>query len=417
MAIVSDIKSLQQSATPEVYSARASIGDDGVDATTSSVTGDRTTGLFSRKSGNVNQQDFLTLLVTQLRYQDPMSPMDNAQMVSQLAQFQTLESNLNVEKAIKALDVSYQSTLESQRYSAESVSNASAISLIGKEVRLRETEVTLNGLPHETVPIRVHLGNLAKVNVNILDEDGNVIKTLQASGKDDLNSASVVWDGTKDDGSPAQQGTYTIQIDGEDSNTALYAFVQDKVTGVRFSSEGPRVKIGGKDISIGNILDVSETGQQSAAGDLSFDSAVALIGKTLRVKKDSVAFHAQPNEQVKLRINLGNNEDAQVQIVDKNGEVVEQLNTYSAENVDGVKTITWNGSVNNGDTYAEPGYYSIRIVGQDDDPDLYAFTEGPVDGVSTAGGAIRVRVDGEYVSLEDILDVASTAQSGREGAV
>ena len=46
--------------------------------------------------GELGKEEFLQLLTTQLRYQDPLNPMDNAQMIAQLAQFSALEQMQNV---------------------------------------------------------------------------------------------------------------------------------------------------------------------------------------------------------------------------------------------------------------------------------------------------------------------------------
>jgi flagellar basal-body rod modification protein FlgD len=101
----------------EPYTARASFGDDGaIDPSTSTVTGDRTTGLFKdAASKEMGKDQFLQLLVTQLRYQDPLSPTPNTEFVAQLAQFRSLESSNNIESAIGKLGDSFQSTLDAQK--------------------------------------------------------------------------------------------------------------------------------------------------------------------------------------------------------------------------------------------------------------------------------------------------------------
>ena len=57
----------------------------------------------SQSGGMLAQEDFLTLLTTQLQNQDPLSPMDNAEFLGQMAQFSTVEGIESVNKNIEAL--------------------------------------------------------------------------------------------------------------------------------------------------------------------------------------------------------------------------------------------------------------------------------------------------------------------------
>ena len=67
---------------------------------TSSTT---TTTSSSSKSSSLSQSDFLSLLTTQLSYQDPTKPVDNAQMVSQMAQISTVDSLASLNTSVSSL--------------------------------------------------------------------------------------------------------------------------------------------------------------------------------------------------------------------------------------------------------------------------------------------------------------------------
>ncbi len=56
-----------------------------------------------RKPGELGKDDFLNLLITQLRYQDPMQPTDDKEFIGQMAQFSALEQMQNMSKGFEAL--------------------------------------------------------------------------------------------------------------------------------------------------------------------------------------------------------------------------------------------------------------------------------------------------------------------------
>ena len=398
--------------TSDPYTATATINDGVIDSASSRVTGDRTTGLFAESANKLGKDDFLMLLVTQLQFQDPLNPMDNTEFIAQLAQFSALENSNNVEKAINKLDESFQNTVAAQQYSAQSMNNTSAISLIGKEVRLRRTMLDWLGKAGEVETVNVHLGNNYSANIEILNGEGEEVRTLEATGKDSENSASVIWDGTTDTGESAPAGTYTIHISGEEEQPELYAFVQDVVDGVRFSTEGALVKIGGSELSIGNVLDVSSGGENSGAGgSLAPSTAVSLLGKQVRVRQTVVQYHQAASEHIAINVAAGNRLYIQVSLTDKSGDVVYTVSVPVDE--DGVARFSWNGIKTDG-TYADQGSYRITIAGEKTDPTLYAFQEGVVSGITNLNGDARLRVGNQTVGLSSIIDIAE--QTGQEAA-
>ncbi|HEX3018869.1 MAG TPA: flagellar hook capping FlgD N-terminal domain-containing protein [Chitinispirillaceae bacterium] len=405
-SVSADIASLTK--TTEPYSARASIGEDG-EVTTTDLTGDRNSGLFSEAGKEMGKDDFLKLLVTQLRYQDPLNPMENTEFVSQLAQFRSLESGSNIESAIKDLNESFKGTVEAQKYSAQSITNTSAISLIGKYVRLKQDSVLWEAKAGATVPMRVHLGANSSAIVELLDTDGNVVKTLEAEGKDSENSVDLYWDGSTDSGDVARGGKYTIRIQGQDEDSSLYAFVQNMVDGVRFADSGALVKIDGRELSIGNIMDVSYNGSANTTGSsLTPITAVSLLGKVVRMRETEINYHAYEKETVTMKLQTAATENVKVNIMDSKGNIV----YYTTVNPDsrGVATLSWNGQTING-SYASAGKYHIWIQGQDTDGAVYAFSDGTVDGVANLGADSKLRVNGKTVSLADIIDIADQTDS------
>ncbi len=216
--ISSTIDSLLNSSIDNPYSVSASIEDGGFGAST--VNGSMKSSLFTDKpNDSLGKMDFLKLLTTQLQYQDPLEPMENTEFVSQLAEFSALEGNNNIETAIDGLSESFQESLDIQNYNALSTTNAAAVSLVGKEVRLQQNEFFYG--VGESASINVHLGSKNEGELQILNSDGEVVKTLNVSGKDSENSAIVHWDGLKDNGEFASSGTYGLRIVGQEEDLCI----------------------------------------------------------------------------------------------------------------------------------------------------------------------------------------------------
>jgi len=405
-SVSAGIDTLLQTTVP--YSAKAAINDGIIDTESTELTGDYTTDLFSA-TNELGKNDFLNLLVTQLQYQDPLDPMDNTQFISQLAQFSALENSTNVETAINNLGESFQSSVDAQTYSAQSMNNTSAVSLIGKEVCMQQTAVAWYGNPGDTVELNVQLGNYESAVMELLDSDGNVVKTLEVTDKDSENSATVVWDGTTDHDGYAPNGSYTIRFQNAETMSDVYAFQQDVVEGVRFSSDGAMVKISGQEISIGNVMDVSiGNGGTSGGGNaLSPSTAVSLLGKQVRMKQSTVQFNQSENEVAVIQIEGGSRDYVQMELTDSSGNTVISRAVPVGE--DGTAVFEWNGETDAG-TYAEPGSYTIKLSGESTDPTLYAFTDGVVSGISNLNSDTRLRVGSYTIPLSKIIDIAEVSQ-------
>jgi flagellar hook assembly protein FlgD len=331
--------------------------------------------------------------------------MDNAEFMQQLSQLRALESQNNMQKSLDDMNKSFASTVDAQKASAQAINNAASVSLIGKEVCIRQTGVRYHATANESVPIRVHLGDAEEASVELLDSDGKVIKTLQATGKDAENSAVVNWDGAKEDGTHAKAGTYSIHIVGEENNTALYAFVQGAVSGIRYDSTGALAKINGQEIPVANIMDVSPDAENADGGSLAMSTAVQLIGKLVRLRQDDFYYSGMPGEQKTINVFCDSLPQATVRILDAQGQTVRILPAAADDN--GYAQVAWDGKGMDEGTTVDPGYYSIRIDESSIDPAILSYQEGTVDGVSTVDGSTKLRVNGALVPLSSILDIST----------
>jgi flagellar hook assembly protein FlgD len=388
------------------YSVTASVGGDaetGYGFGEATYTGNTTGGIWE-ETNKMGKDQFLHLLTIQLKYQDPLSPMDNTAFVSQLAQFRELETQENTEKAIRELGRAYDENLAAQMYSSQSVANASAMSLIGRDVRMYQDKVTWDGKADGKVAINVHLGNAATGKVEVRNAEGEVIRTIAVSSKDGQNSATVYWDGKTDDGKTSKAGTYEIGVAGADKDESLYCYVQAVVEGVRFTSDkGVLVKIDGREVSISGVLDVS---MSTDSGYMSQSSALSLMGKVVRAKQDSIRTFGAEGAEHEIKVNASRGTMVTVQIKDGRGDVVQTLKDYSNEF--GTAQLVWDGYTSDGEV-APAGIYSINVVGSDKNTSMYAYTEGVVDGLTSLTGDFKLKVGGNEIALSDIISISTSS--------
>lgn len=203
------------------------------------------------KNGDLGKEDFLKLLVTQLKAQDPMNPQDGAEFVAQLAQFTSLERLVNIEEGVGNMTMATLGT------------NATmASTFIGKTVRIAGDQITFDGTSGEA---HFTLEKDAKnVSVDVLNEKGEVIDTLNAT---DLKagSNSLTWDGTYHDANgnelPARPGKYSFKVTAKDDQSAdvtVRAEALETVDAVHFTGSGvpELILASGKKVALSDVTEV-----------------------------------------------------------------------------------------------------------------------------------------------------------------
>ena len=180
---------------------------------------DTTTSGVNTLSGNSSitgnnaadlQSSFLTLLVAQLKNQDPTNPLQNNELTTQLAQISTVSG---IEKL--------NTTLGSVSGQLNNNQSVQASALIGHGVMIPGSKILAG--KEATTPFGVELQQAAdKVTATITDNTGKVVRTLDIGGL----SAGVhtfTWDGTMTDGSTAPDGAYNVAINATNGGTQLVA--------------------------------------------------------------------------------------------------------------------------------------------------------------------------------------------------
>lgn len=199
-------------------------------------------GGASKGAGADLQDSFMTLLVTQLKNQDPMNPMDNAEMTSQLAQINTVTG-------IQELN----DTLAEITGQIDAGQALQAVGLIGKGVLVPGNRL-LVGEEGSSTPFGIELGRAAEeVKVTITDGSGRVVRSFEL-GALDAGVQSFSWDGLLEDGSSAPEGAYRVAVDARSSGKSQDALTLNYalVNGVSTSpDQGPRLDLGGISEQVG----------------------------------------------------------------------------------------------------------------------------------------------------------------------
>ena len=194
-----------------------------------------TTAESSTSASDELQDQFLTLLTTELQNQDPTDPMDNSEMVTQLAQISTISSIEDVTSTLEGI---------SGQISASETLQASA--LVGNGVLIDGNTIQVDD--GVTTPFGVTLDSDAdSVTVTIKDSSGTVVRTLD-EGEMSAGTQSLSWDGLQDDGTTAADGAYTFSISAtsDDVAVASTALKYALVTGVTTdSSNAVALDLGG----------------------------------------------------------------------------------------------------------------------------------------------------------------------------
>src|SRR5690625_2999650 len=188
------------------------------------------------------QDRFLTLLITQLRNQDPLDPMDNSEITSQLAQLSTVQGINHLNETLL--------TISGQMDVSQSMQ---ASMLVGRDVLVPGDKVLLGSDPQNAeikaaTPFGVDLMSpAAKTQVKIHDKAGKLVRTLELEDNLAMGVYEVHWDGRDDAGLPVSDGAYTVEVlatttDGKQVSAEV--LTHGTVKNVAYSAGGLEIDLG-----------------------------------------------------------------------------------------------------------------------------------------------------------------------------
>jgi flagellar basal-body rod modification protein FlgD len=191
------------------------------------------------------QDQFMKLLITQMQSQDPLNPMDNAQVTSQFAQLSTVTGINKLNETLNALQTSYNANQTMQ-----------AASMIGHSVFAPGSSISLSS---GKGVLGVDFTEKAdQAIVTIKDSAGATVRTISL-GAQDVGTVPVVWDGKTDSGTTAADGTYTFSIKATrgEANVKATALGFGAVNSVTTSSSGIKMNVSGVgDVGMSDIREI-----------------------------------------------------------------------------------------------------------------------------------------------------------------
>lgn len=197
---------------------------------------------------SLGQEDFLTLMISQFRNQDPFEPMDNGQFLGQLAQFSTVNGISSLNSAFEGLSGSMQ---DNQALQAASLVGHSVLAVtdIG---HLNDSDSVRGGVELES--------SAGDVQIDITNRSGELVQRLSL-GQQPPGLVRFTWDGVDASGERADSGLYQITarvIRGSEIESAP-TVIESEIQSVTLGQFGGGMTLnlaGGQEMPLGQVYQI-----------------------------------------------------------------------------------------------------------------------------------------------------------------
>lgn len=193
-------------------------------------------GQEKKKQGELGQEDFLKLMVTQLKNQDPFAPMENGEFLAQIAQFTTATGIQEMQQSFNGF---------SQNIATQQALQAAG--LVGREVLVQSQTAYLPGDGSLTGIIQSG-SRLDNAKVQIYSENGELITDLDLGGQE-AGQISYSWDGKDGSGRAMPPGRYIVvastMVDGQEIALPTYATAQVQSVTLGSGGQPPTLSLQG----------------------------------------------------------------------------------------------------------------------------------------------------------------------------
>lgn len=174
----------------------------------------------SPQKQSLGQDEFLKMMLAQLKNQDPLKPLEPAQFLGQLAQFSTVTGIQGMQSSLTALNTTLGSS-----------SLMEGASLVGRDVLSVGTTTRLPAAGSVAAAVVAPSG-ASSVVVNVRDVSGALVRQFEVPADDGL--VDLVWDGNANNGQRAAAGIYSMEAVARigSSGQSLETMMQNRVNSV-----------------------------------------------------------------------------------------------------------------------------------------------------------------------------------------
>jgi flagellar basal-body rod modification protein FlgD len=227
----------------QISSLTASTGSSSSSASSSSANAAAGTNSIASNSIAGNFNEFLQLLTTQLKNQNPLDPLDTNQFTQQLVQFSSVEQQINMNTQLTTL-IGLQQTAQS----AQAASFVGAtVAVNGSTTQLVNSQATWN----------YSVSSPATATITVTNASGQTV--FSESGTVQPGQQAFNWNGVGTNGQQWPDGAYTIAITATGANgqsVGVSTQVQGVVDSVDLSQNPPVLSVGGQNFTLNQILRV-----------------------------------------------------------------------------------------------------------------------------------------------------------------
>lgn len=181
----------------------------------------------------IGQEEFLTLLVEQIKNQDPLNPMESMEFTSQLTQFSSLEQLFGVNDTLSAIQESLAVNKDDN-----------ALDYIGKTILAPSNSLAITD--GEVSSATYNLADDAEVSIYIYDQWGSQVRRIDV-GSQTAGEHEFSWDGYNNSGSLVADGQYTFEVSAYDANgnsVTSTTYLSGMVSGVNYSGDDTYLTVG-----------------------------------------------------------------------------------------------------------------------------------------------------------------------------